>query len=456
MMHRHAQLSRRGFLLASASVALVSACAVQTGPDPLAPTSLAPTMTSLLAAQAVPVRNLAPDDPAVKALAKRLAGARMAGLGEATHGSHEDTLLKSVLIQAMVENHNLRAVLLEANRTGCAQLDAFASGAPTGLLAAEAVKQAPVFRILKTEVMADLLAWLRGWNAVNADRRVRVIGVDCQASSQDAGDALAALATIDPGAAEALSAALEPILATGARAARHDLMLKQITSAERAEAEAACRMLEAELGAVGLEDDAFTARRAWQGLSAFEHETSDGDIALATPEYWSRRDVFMADNAVALARDQAAVFWGHNTHVAGASPAGDLTGYLPSGAVLRRKLGRNYTVLTQEFAEASFLALPESAGRAPDAPQVRIERAAQPGSLNALLAAASSQTAWFDLANLPETGVSRDWRRTPIGLDWYGAVASETPQASDIVQVPPESLFDLLVIHPKLTPARML
>ena len=304
--------------------------------------------------------------------------------------------------------------------------------------------------------MADLLAWLRGWNAVNADRRVRVIGVDCQASSQDAGDALAALATIDSGAADAIGAALAPILTRDARAARHDLMLKQITSAQRAEAEAACRMLEAELNAAGLEDAAFTARRAWQGLSAFEHETADGDLNLATPEYWSRRDVFMADNAVALAKDQAAVFWGHNTHVAGGSPSGDFAGYVPSGSVLRRKLGKNYTVLIQEFAEATFLALPTSAGNAPDAPQVRISRKAQPDTLNGLLADASAKTAWFDLANLPETDLSREWRRTPIGLDWYGATASETPEASDIVQIPPESLFDLMVIHPKLTPARML
>lgn len=456
MTHRPDPISRRSFLLASASVALVSACATQTGTDALPPVSLAPTMTSLLAAQAVPIRNLAPDDPGVKALAKRLAGARMAGLGEATHGSHEDALLKSVLIQAMVENHNLRVVLLEANRTGCAQLDTYASGAPTGLLASEAVKQAPVFRILKTDVTADLLAWLRGWNAVNADRRVRVIGVDCQASSQDAGDALAALATIDSGAADAIGVAIAPILTTEARAARHDLMLKQVTSAQRTEAEAACRMLEAELGAAGLDGAAFTARRAWQGLSAFEHETSDGDLTRATPEYWSRRDVFMAENAIALAKDSAAVFWGHNTHVAGGAPSGDFTGYMPSGAVLRRKLGKNYSVLIQEFTEATFLAIPTSAGQTPEAPQVRIERKAQPGTLNALLSDASSKTAWFDLANLPESGVTREWRRTPIGLDWYGATASETPEASDIVQIPPEALFDLLVIHPKLTPARML
>ncbi|MDP3460286.1 MAG: erythromycin esterase family protein [Hyphomonas sp.] len=456
MTHRPAPLSRRNFLMASASAALVSACATQTGSGGLPDTSLAPTMTSLLAAQAMPIRRLAPDDPGVKALAKRLAGGKLAGLGEATHGSHEDALLKSVLIQSMVENHELRLILLEANRTGCAQLDAYASAAPTGRLAAEAVKEAPVFRILKTEVIADLLEWLRGWNAVNGDRRVRVVGIDCQASSQDAADALAALAALDSGAAEAIGVALAPILTADARAARHDRMLKQITSAQRFEAEAACRMLEAELNSAGLAHAAFAARLAWQGLNAFEHETSDGDLSRATPEYWSRRDVFMAENAVALALDEAAVFWGHNAHVAGGKPSGDSAGYEPSGAVLRRKLGRNYTVLIQEFAEAAFLAIPTEDGLPPDTPLVQIQRTARPDTLNALLAEASAQTAWFDLANLPESSVTQAWRRTPIGLDWYGYAANEAPHETDILKVPPDSLFDLLVIHPKLTPARML
>ncbi|MFN7164328.1 MAG: erythromycin esterase family protein [Hyphomonas sp.] len=456
MTHRPAPLSRRTFLMTSAAAVLVSACATQAGTGSLPTPSLAPTMTNLLAAQAMPIRRLAADDPGVKALARRLSGARIAGLGEATHGSHEDALLKSVLIQSMVENHELRLILLEANRTGCAQLDAYASAAPTGRLAAEAVKEAPVFRILKTEVIADLLEWLRGWNAVNGDRRVRVVGVDCQASSQDAADALAALAAIDSGAADALGVALAPILSAEALAARHDRMLKTITSAQRAEAETACRMLEAELTSAGLDGPAFAARLAWQGLNAFEHETSDGDLTLATPEYWSRRDVFMADNAVFLARDEAAVFWGHNAHVAGGNPAGDSAGYVPSGAVLRRKLGRNYAVLIQEFAEAAFLAIPTEDGLPPDTPLVRIERTARPGTLNALLADASAQTAWFDLANLPESSVTQDWRRTPIGLDWYGYAANAEPRGSDILKVPPESLFDLLVIHPKLTPSRML
>ena len=449
-------LSRRRFLLATGSAALVSACATPATTGPAANTSGIQSIETLFAAQAVPIRQLTAEDAGVMALASRLATSRMAGLGEATHGSHEDALLKSVLIQAMVEHHDLRVVLLEANRTGTAQLDAYASGGPTGLLAADAVKQAPVFRILKTEVMADLLTWLRGWNAVNPDRKVRVLGVDCQASSQDASDALAALAAVDSGAADALGPALAPILTDEARAVRHDLMLKQVTTAQRSEAESACRMLEAELQRAGLANAAFTARRAWQGLSAFEFETSDGDMTLATPEYWSRRDVFMAENALALAADQRAVFWGHNTHVAGGRPSGPAAGYVPSGAILREKLGRNYAVLNQNFAVATFLAIPDTEGLAPDAAQVEIKRTARPGTLNALLAKASRSTAWFELSDLPDNALMRSWRETPIGLDWYGAAASLEPKDTDIMQVPPENLFDFMVIHQTLTPSRML
>ncbi len=456
LTHRHVPLSRRNFLLASASVAIVSACATSVPGEDQPELAATPSMAGTLTAAAVPIFSLTPEDPGVASLASRLAGARIAGLGEATHGSHEDALLKSALIQALVQDHDLRVVLLEANRTGTAQLDAYASAAPTGLLAADAVRQAPVFRILKTEVMADLLSWLRGWNAVNGDRPVRVIGVDCQASSQDAGDALAALAAVNSGAAEALADALAPILTPDARAARHDLMLKQLTSAQRLAAESACRSLEAELNSAGLPDAAFTARRAWQGLNAFEHETSDGDMTRATPEYWSRRDVFMGENAITLAKGQPAVFWGHNSHVAGGRPGGDSAGYVPSGAVLRERLGTDYIVLIQDFAEASFLAIPTAETLKPDAPQVAVQRVARPGTLNALLASVSKTTSWFDIARLPDTAAVRDWRAAPIGLDWYGYAASEAPQPQDLLNVAPRSLFDLMVIHPKLTPSRML
>lgn len=453
MPDRHAPLSRRNFLLATASAGLLAACATPVPAEPVE-TVRGPTMASLLAGQAVPIRHLVPDDPGITALARRLAEAKIVGLGEATHGSHQDALLKSLLVQDMVENHGLRLILFEANRTGTDQLNIYASAMPTGLLAAEAVKQAPIFNVLKTEVMADLLAWLRGWNAVNADQPVRLVGIDCQASSTDAADALAALATVDSGAADAISVALAPILTDAAKAARHDLMLKTISSAQRFEAEAACRMLEAELERLGLDNAAFTARRAWQGLNAFEYETSDGDMSLANLEYWSRRDVFMAQNALSLAGADKAALWGHNIHVQGGRPAGQGAGYIPSGAVLREELGQGYAALIQEFTDATFLAVPPDA--APDAAPITLTRTARPDTLNALLTEASGQLAWFDLATLPDNSMVTGWRETPIGMEWYGAKAHPEPQASEVPRVPPGALFDVLVIHPELTPSRML
>ncbi|MFN4225503.1 MAG: erythromycin esterase family protein [Hyphomonas sp.] len=440
----------------SASMVAASACATRV--DEATPLPAGPSFLSLLAAQAVPVRRIAADDPGVRALAAGLAKAQISGLGEATHGSHEDALLKSVLVQVMVERHGLRTILVEANRAGVAELNAYASGAPTGLLAAEAVKQAAVFRILKTEVMADLLTWLRGWNAVNGDQPVRLVGIDCQNSSVDAAEALAALARIDSGAADALANSLAPVVSEAARTRRHDLMIRGLTSAELGAAHTACLILEEELSRHGLKEAVYAARLAGQGLIAFELETSDNSLTGADTAYWSRRDTFMAANALDRIGTARGVFWGHNMHVLAGRPGGSAAGFTPAGAVLRDKLGDDYVALTQEFAAAEFLALPErpANGNGSEEAFATIRRKARPGTLNALLASASARTAWFDLSTLGENALTEAWRAEEIGIDWYGARAAAEPSDTDIRHMPPGNLFGFMVIHPQLTPSRML
>lgn len=449
--------TRRGFLLASASALMISACATRAARDTeLPPLSAGPSIQSLLAAQAVPIRKLVPDDPGVRALAAGLAKAQVAGLGEATHGSHEDVLLKSMLVQVMVEKHGLRTLLLEANQAGVQQLNAYVSAAPTGLLAVEAVQQAPVFRILKTEVMADLLTWLRGWNAVNGDQPVRIVGIDCQNSSGDAAAALDALAKLDSGAADALAGALAPVTSDAAKALRHDLMIKSLTHADLMAAHAACLILEDELARAGLVEAAYTARLAGQGLISFEFETSDGGIADAGTDYWSRRDGFMAANALHVLGAEHGVFWGHNIHVLAGRPGGDAAGFVPTGAVLRDKLVGGYAALTQEFSKASFLALPDKPGNGAQDVFATITRTARPGTMNALLASASRGAAWIDLSTLPENALTQAWRAESIGFDWYGARAPAEPADTDIRNTPPGRMLDFMVIHPQLTPSRML
>lgn len=449
MPHRPDALSRRNFLLASASGALLSACASRT--SGAAAISLTPTLSSLLAAQAVPIRKIAADDPGVKALAKRLSAARVAGLGEATSGSHQDAQLNSVLLQVLVESYGLRTILLETSRDGGAALNRFASGGPTGLLAAEAVKEAPLPSLLKTEVTADLLSWLRGWNAVNIDEPVRLAGIDCRNSSADAAAALAALAKVDSGTAEALAASLAPILSPQAQALDHSQMVKQLTSAQLAEAESACQLLEGELARADLPDAAFAARLAWQGLSAFALATSDSESPGAGPGDASVRDGFLAQNTLHALAGGRGVFLAQSVQVLGGRPGG-AADYQPWGAVMRDALGQDYAAFVQDFSKANFLTL---TGK-PDAPLTTMARTARPGTFNGLLTAASPRTAWFDIAALSDNALVKEWRAAPIGFDWHGPHTPAQAGEADLPSAPPGSLIDLAVIHPQLTPARML
>lgn len=449
MPHRPDALSRRNFLMASASGVLLTACASRT--SGAADISLTPTLPSLLAAQAVPIRKIAADDPGVKALAKRLSAVRVAGLGQATQGSHQDAQLNSVLLQVMVESHGLRTILLATSRDGGAALDRFASGKPTGLLAAEAVKEAPVPALFKTEVTADLLTWLRGWNAVNIDEPVRLAGIDCRDSSADAAAALAALASVDSGTADALAASLAPILTPQAKALDQVQMVKQLTSAQLAEAESSCQLLEGELARAGLKDAAFAARLAWQGLSAFAHETSDSDPSTAGPGYHSLRDGFLAQNTLHMLANGRGVFLAQSMQVLGGRPGG-AEDDVPWGAVMRDALGPDYAALVQDFSKANFLTL---TGK-PEAPFTTMARTARPGTFNGLLTAASPRTAWFDISALSDNALVKDWRAAPIGFDWYGPQTPAQAGELDIPSASPGRMIDVAVIHPQLTPARML
>jgi len=464
MDRRHDPMSRRAFMLATASAAILAGCASKPE-EPATPKVAVPTVASLLAAQAVPIRSFTASDPGITALARRLSQSKFVGLGEATQGSHEDALLISLLIQSMIEFHDLRVVMLPASRAGTDLLDGYASGAPSGMQAADIVRQAPMYRIYKTEVMEDFITWLRGWNAVNADRKVRIVSVDCMSSSRDAADALAALAAVDKPAAEALAPGLAPILTADAKAQRQELMVaSRLTPTQRADAEAACRKLEAELARAGLGLASFNARRAWQGLNALEFAFQDAPPAPEYGDYTSRSSLFMAENALGLARGERSAYWGHNASVMtgrpkgvpgpdGEAPAKYAT---PTGSFLRAKLGPDYVALTQEFTDATFLAVAAKPSAPVNAPLTQITRRARLNTLNALLTKASPQTAWIDLANVPEHELISEWRKTPIKLERYFEIARELPDEADFDVYAPESLFDLVVIHSRLTWARML
>jgi erythromycin esterase-like protein len=90
-------------------------------------------------------------------------GRTSVGLGEATHGTHEDFAFKAALIKALVTAGRINAVAFETNYHGGRRLDAFIRGGPG--TAADALRDSRMSQFWITQEIADLLDWLRAWNA---------------------------------------------------------------------------------------------------------------------------------------------------------------------------------------------------------------------------------------------------------------------------------------------------
>src|SRR5919108_3717375 len=126
-----------------------------------------------LRAHAIPLAGtdpeLAEDDLAP--LLERLAGARLVGLGEATHGDHESFQFKARLIRALVPQSAVRLVLFEAGPAEMDPLDRYVTGA------SDSLPMGSELHPWRTEEVRDLLVWLREWNTTRGgDGEVRVGG----------------------------------------------------------------------------------------------------------------------------------------------------------------------------------------------------------------------------------------------------------------------------------------
>lgn len=397
------------------------------------------------------------------ALVAALDGAKVIGIGEATHGSHEDVACKAALVRALVQAGAIDTLLLEANGPGCRDLDAFIGGAEGD--AVERVKGAAIFRILKTQDMADLMAWLREWNRT-APKRVHVVGIDCQATAQDAAFALDWLATVDATAAADFWSRLAPVVSAEAQALRFPALIASITTAQLRQAMADLDALRVLLGpegafatAPGRLDAERAARVAWQGLHAFELEASDGTVEGDAGAYYSRRDVSMAENILEAAGDHGGVYWAHNMHVAGA-PMDDYGARIePTGDHLRRALGEGYKAVLFEYATARFNAVPMSLfeGYPPATnPTEVIEWGYAGGRLAGLFRALGGGDAWIDLAALPAGPELSAWATSEYPMRSPGYAGVHWVHGAGSITIQPRPTIDVLVHIEALSPSRML
>lgn len=438
----------------AAGLALLASCRA----TPSAGTDGGPAAAPAVAAVAAARRPLAfdPAAPAVPpALVAACRGARVVGLGEFSHGTHDDAMFKSALALALIDAGQVDTLYIEANRTGGEQLDAFIHSG-TGN-ARDAVRDASIFRVLKSEAFAYLVAGMKERAA--RGRALRIVGIDCQDTRVDAEFALARLAARDAALADRLRARLAPVLApkgsTPDTPLRHPNMIKTLDTATlRASIDALQALRDALAGDPAA---AAVAERAVQGCISFEHEVPDGDKSKIDVAYSSRRDRFMAENILADGATGAA-FWGHNIHVMG-GPTELMEGYASSGSVLRLALGRAYRIVVCDYISARVSAVVSTPERPePDATDARaiLTRDLLPDGLAAAVAGSPPVACWIDLSSIPASAAFDAWSSTPRNFDWPGFRAPQERNPEWLFPLQLGKLVDVVVVLDDVGPARWL
>jgi erythromycin esterase len=358
-----------------------------------------------LAERAVPLRDLTPGGGTadLAPFGAALAGVRVAGLGEATHGSSEFFLLKHRLLEYLVGELGFTTVAMEASEAAAMAVDAYVRGGPGD--AAALVKGLGFWTWSTTEVVA-VVEWLRRHNAT-ARHQVGFVGFDPQHPGASL-EALRAELRDDP-----LLAPLAPLAA--ARTGGEPLDARFLDDAVR---------LEEAMAARGSETAGAHARilRQFADLATrpFAHTDPERTLAFA-------RDRHMADNITALLADPAAkvAVWAHNGHIAkstiGSTP-------IPSmGSYLADRFGPAYYALGLLFAQGEFRARRTRFGRVDASrPPVTftVRHADNATMVEARLIRACPGDHLVDLRGGPRPPAVEAWLRERLHLRVFGAAAS--------------------------------
>ncbi|MCR4587934.1 MAG: erythromycin esterase family protein [Lachnospiraceae bacterium] len=105
-------------------------------------------------------------------------GVQIVGLGEASHGCIEFQESKLDVLKMLVEKYDYRAIAIEADFNDCLAINAYIQG---GEGDARSLVNDLSFVIYHTQQMADLVEWMRTYNATaSEDKKLRFYGFDMQ------------------------------------------------------------------------------------------------------------------------------------------------------------------------------------------------------------------------------------------------------------------------------------
>lgn len=340
-------VSLRGWpwrLSALLSVLLLAGTAWLVGPRPAQATQDHP-LTDWLQGQAKPLATTDPDAPLddLQPLDRLVGDAVIVGLGESTHGSHEQFTLKHRIVRLLVEQLGFRSLAMEEDWATGIQLNRYVltgQGDPAELVRGMGAPWS-------TGEVQAVLEWLRAWNTRHRDK-VQFVGTDVFDTRPSVYDAVTSY--VQQAAPERLAELEEHFQVI--RPTRPDwiaFFLTQVPDQQRyvEHARQAYQLVASIPHAAGDRVHRLAVQHARQIVAFYEYYT------LGDPDY---RDREIAHNLVWWRRytGDKVVYWAANVHTANAPR---LTATLPpqvlefkaAGAYLRERYGSSYRSIGMTF-----------------------------------------------------------------------------------------------------------
>ncbi|MGW2183680.1 erythromycin esterase family protein [Streptomyces sp. NPDC001732] len=458
-MNTHKALLAALLVPLGATLAVAPAAFAATPPAPAAASASADAAAfgspeAALGRVAHPLRTTEPRGSLadLRPFGRMVGDARVVGLGEATHSSHEFFTVKHRVFRYLVEEKGFRAFALEAPWSTGLRLDAYLTRGEGDLKQIMDEEFQGTYRFWNNAEYRDLLQWMRAYNVKHPKDPVRFVGDDggfAGAELYDKVNAYAAAARpeLAPRLTE-LYRGLRP--ATDAETYVNDYLSKPM--AERKElAERTGRAVDLLKQRPGTGADADAHAWAVQHATAIHQMTTlfafDLDDPQGTTGAMLYRDRIMAEN-VAWWQQQTGdkiLLAAHNGHIA-------LKTYIPDaypkvqGDFLREQLGSGYLSVGLTFDRGSFNALGQDGG----VHRFTVGPAA-PGTTEHTLDRVRYRDFVVDLRNAP--AAARAWLAAPHTIKNIGAAY---PGIADAPQIRLAESYDVVIHLQRVEAARML
>ncbi|MEO3798544.1 erythromycin esterase family protein [Nonomuraea sp. B1E8] len=379
-----------------------------------------------------------------------IGGATIVGLGESTHSTHEEAVVKFGLLKYLVEEMGFRSIAWEEDWTTSVRVNRYVL---TGKGDLDAL-MGELTTTWRTREVRDVLAWLRSYNAGNPDRAVKFVGVEYYATRSLAHDAVSSyVAKAAPWRLRELRRHLKFIAPRHENTQANLTWYRGVTNKQPfiSHARAVYRLVER---LPKNDDQQLALHNARQILSWYEA------FNLSFEDIYAYRDARAAENLrwwQQRTGDKVA-YWASSAHTA-AAPGLRLTlGGPPlvfdnAGSYLRRWYGDRYRSIGVQFDHGT-LGTGSTCGAAP-APVPRPD----PGFANRVFgdAFAGNGPAEYivDLRGEAPEG-AREWLRAPAKVRGYAGYNPTFAQKSYMEGGSLAQWFDVIVHRQVITPCRPL